>query len=268
MVRPLRGVARFCGAVWLSAAVALSGCASKPPKPPPHTWRAQGFNFEHVPITGLPAVPTVLAGEQPIRLINFGVQEQDELRDQAVGSGAGSGAAQAVGGVLKMSVVGVAMCALLPPLCVGVVGVSAVAGGVGASARFGERVSPEQGEQFASFFKKYPASSLLQQQLTKSIPAPDSRENKPRLIVTMESVGLMTNEYGVTFVVRADVRGFPAPNVEWKPSVHFVSLPSRPAAEWLAEDGKLIRSDCDAAIVALSSNIRSAYLSVDTPSSP
>jgi hypothetical protein len=262
MLQSLRAVARACAAAWLGAVMALSGCAS--PKPPPHHWRVQA-SFEHIPLTGLPAAPTVLAGEQPIRLVNFGQQEQAELRERAVGSGAGSGAGQ--GAVMLLAPPTLIMCAFLPPLCVGVVAVAATAGGAVASAQLGEPVSSQHSEQFASHFKKYPASTWLQQELSESIPAPGSKEDNPRLIVTIESVGLLTNKYGVMFVVRADVQGYPAPGVEWKRSVHIVPLPSRPAGEWLADDGKLIGSDYKRAIVVLSAQIRSVYLSADTPTS-
>jgi len=258
MQQPLR-IAIVRGAACIGAALALSGCAS--PKPPPHNWRVQA-SFDHVPLTGLPTVPTVVAGEQPIRLVNFGQQEQTELRDQAVGSGAAAGAGQATLGLLAAPIL--LTCAFLPPVCVGLVAGSAAAGGAVASAQLGDQVSPQQGEQFASYFKKYPASLSLQQELTRSMPSPGSGETNPRLVVTMESVGLLTNKYGVTFVARADVQGHPAPDVEWKRSAHLVLLPSRPAAEWLADDGKLIGSDYQAAIVALSVQIKSVYLSADT----
>jgi len=224
-------------------------------------WQPQASSLQDVPLTGLAQAPTVLAGEAPIQLVNFTQDEQTAIRDQAISSGAASGAVSGGLGALSFPPV-MAACFILPPLCVGVVGASAgigaATGGASGGARVGE-VSPEASDRLGVHFRSYPSSSSLQRRLAESLPAPEPGDG-PRLIVNIAAVGMLPNEYGIRFVVKAEVRCQPSPGTEWAPSTHFVWLPVRPVKDWLADDGKLVRNEYDEAIATLAANIRSVYL--------
>jgi hypothetical protein len=88
---------------------------------------------------------------------------------------------------------------------------------------------------------------------------PNAQQGFPRLTVRIAAVALIPTPYGVSFRMLAEARGRPTEDHEWKPSLHLVQFPIRPAEAWLTE-GKTLEDDIEAALRMLSDSIAAAYL--------
>jgi hypothetical protein len=231
-------------------ALALSACASTPP---PYQWEVYS-NSDHIPMQGLPAVPRVIAHDRPLQLVNFANEaERDKARHAAIAAGAIAGSANvALGSLAALG----PLCALLPPLCVGVV----VAGGAGgAAASSVAEVPAQEAGQLGAIFEKHATNGALAQLASRQMPKVGERDY-PQLEVRVIAVVLVPTHDGVSFRLAAEAQGFPDPDRAWRPSAHFVPFPSHTVADWLASDGRLLEKNLQAALGALSAHIVSVYL--------
>lgn len=236
-------------------AFALSACASKPP--PAYQWGVAA-KINHIPMQGLPAAPQIVADERPLQLANFGSEERDEQRRAGIAAGAAGGAAYA--GVSALAEIA-PLCVVLPPLCVGLI---AVGGAVGGAASAVTVVSPQEAAQLGAIIEKHATSRALAQRAASDLHNASNR-GFPRLVIRTSTVVLVPTRDGVSFRLVAEAQGFPDAGQAWTPSVHLVPFPSRPAAGWLAADGRLLEQDVETALRVLRASILRTYLPYDHP---
>jgi hypothetical protein len=228
----------------------LTACASTPP---PYQWVVY-HNANHIPMQGLPAIPRLITPDRPTELVNFANEaERDEARQAAITAGAVGGAASmAVYSVIEFS----EFCGVLPVACIGLVGIGAA---TGAGTFNVSKVPAEDAARLSAIFEDHATSVALSELLSQGLGNAGARDY-PRLVVRLAAVVLVPTHDGVSFRLVAEAQGFPEPNQAWKPSVHVVPFPSRPVAEWLASDGRLLKNDIANALSALNKHVVSVYL--------
>lgn len=247
----------------VSVCLALAACATKTcfgfqacasnPFPQEYRWNISS-TIAHIPMQGLPAVPRLIARDQPVNLINFGDEaERAKAREAAMSAGGAGGAVQ--GAMVGLVTLG-PLCVVFPPLCIPVVAVGAAAGADKFDVAI---VSAEEAGKFRATFEKHATSTALSEFATRELPKPGERDY-PRLVIGVTEVVLVPTRNGVTFGLVAEAQGFPGPDQVWKPSKHLVPFPNRSVAGWLASDGRVLESDLQSALRALSAEILRSYL--------
>jgi hypothetical protein len=236
----------------IAVIVTLLGCAQAPN----HQWHARA-NIDHIPMQGLPAPPRVISGDQPIKLVNFG--NESEINDMQ-GAASAAGAAQgATYGAVAAAQLGPA-CVVMPPLCVGLIVVGAAIGTAG-SAR--STVSREDAARLGTIFSKHATSASLQKLVSNAFPKANGQREFPWLEVNVIGVLLVPARNGVSFRLVAQARASPAPNDQWKQTLHVVAFPSHPTEHWLASEGKFLLNELNKAFEALSTSIVPTYQAIE-----
>lgn len=217
-----------------------------------------------IPAEGLPAIPRIVADEQPIELpgLEMTPEERTQFEDERSAridsrtkmSFGGAGADPRV-------VVG---CAFFLPVCV-VAGAAAVAVGWGinrtaASAREPSLIPERDSARLAAMLKEQTTSASLAERVSRlpesaSVPAA-MEAGFPRLVVRMR--GALTDfsgrRIGVSIVAQA--QAFPSPGTAWEPTEHRYEIS---ALAWTAKDDEVVRQEIDEALDALADSIGSAY---------
>jgi len=224
-----------------------AGCAAKR-EPLPFTGKVDSRST-NIPLQGMPSVPRFTADTGPLRLANF----SDEAKRDAQRSARMT--SQALHDMEKAAATPLgAICVVFPPSCVGVLAF----GALGANLASVTQIPQEQADQLAAIVGRENASSHLVNILSTSLPS--GAQPFPRIVMGPVTVILVPTSDAVAFRVLAQAQGFPAADdAPWKPSMHLISLPPRSLDEWLADDGRQLTNDLQAAVGVIAQDVCRTY---------
>lgn len=238
-------------------ALALVGCAAKPPPSASHRWLVDE-KVNHIPMQGLPARPRTVADTLPLQIVNFDDESaRDSQRSASMARGAAYGAAvTTIEAAIHLAPI-LPLCVFVAPLCVGVV---AAGGMVGASQSALTAVPQEAASRLARIATEAVHSETLSKWTSERIQAPASAPEYPRLTVRVDTVLLVPVRDGITFRVVVSAQGSPSADQSWEPSIHYTQLPTRSPEEWLRSDGAVLRSDLGHAVWVLARHLGPLYI--------
>ena len=151
-----------------------------------------------------------------------------------------------------------AICVVFPPSCVGVLAF----GAAGASRGSVTQIPQDQADQLAAIVGRENVSSNLANILSTSLSG--GAQPFPRTVVGPVTVILVPTSDAVAFRVLAQAQGFPAgDDGAWKPSMHLISLPPRSPEEWLADGGRQLTNDLQAAVGLIAQDVCRTYVPFD-----
>jgi hypothetical protein len=236
----------------------LSACATSPAPTATHRWII-GYKTNHIPMQGLVARPRTTADERPALLVNFADEaKRDADRQSEIARGAAFGAgATALEALSQFGAPSVPLCALVPPLCVGVV---AAGGALGAALNAPTSVAQQDAERLAEIVKTVATNESVERWSAMRIRRVDKSRDHPSLSLRVAAVLLVPAKTGVTFRVVVEAQAFPNPDQVWEPSIHYTQLPIRPVADWLQAGGAILKSDLGLALQGLAYHAAVVYL--------
>lgn len=259
--------------VLLCTSLILDGCASRrhafPDMPAIQYWTTSNPSMtggNSPPPERLATAPRLVADERPIDVSAFEISEEERARLQTQRSayirGKSPTSADVGEAVLHCLVRGVIVLCPFIAAAAAPFYLTYKAGSMAMRAAKDDTYIPEKGSggRLGAVFSEHSSSIILRDEVSRRLLSPPAGQVEfPRLIVGIESAGLMPVAGGVALVITARSQAITGPGAKGVETTHKFTSPRRNVDEWLASNGKLFRDDLDVAFETLSSNIASLY---------